>query len=57
MLTFLDDLEERLLVADLGIHATTKIIDACYILQSNVTKLAIRLSFARHLATVLTRHP
>ena len=28
--TFIDDLEERLLVADLGIHATTKIIDALY---------------------------
>ena len=27
---FLDDLEERLLVADLGIHATTKIIDALH---------------------------
>ncbi len=28
--TFLDDLEERLLVADLGIHATTEIIDALH---------------------------
>ncbi len=27
---FLDDLEERLLVADLGIHATTEIIDALH---------------------------
>jgi len=27
---FLDDLEERLLVADLGIHATTKIVDALH---------------------------
>lgn len=28
--TFLDDLEERLLVADLGIHATSEIIDALH---------------------------
>ncbi len=28
--TFLDDLEERLLIADLGIHATTKIIDTLH---------------------------
>ena len=28
--TFIDDLEERLLIADLGIHATTKIIDALH---------------------------
>jgi fused signal recognition particle receptor len=27
---FLDDLEERLLIADLGVHATTKIIDALH---------------------------
>lgn len=33
--TFLDDLEERLLVADLGIHATTKIIDA---LQASIKR-------------------
>ena len=33
--TFLEDLEERLLVADLGIHATAKIIDA---LQASIKR-------------------
>jgi fused signal recognition particle receptor len=50
---FLDDLEERLLVADLGIHATTKIID---VLHSSIKRNEIsnQAQLRQTLSTVMT---
>ncbi len=51
--TFLEDLEERLLLADLGIHATTRIIDA---LHSSISRHEIsdQDQLRQTLATVMT---